>query len=141
MFREKMLVRKVKNTIDNRQADSPLAQARFSQAYGLVATARLHWQEALRIVSSSLEHQPSGLTEDERAKYRLSLALSGEAAEEAVRLTVSGSGGSAHRLSHPLQRIQRDVNVLLNHPTLSLDPILEQAGRGLLGLGFTVPSF
>ncbi|MBT2550958.1 GTP cyclohydrolase II RibA [Arthrobacter sp. ISL-65] len=141
VFREKMLVRKVQNTIDNRQADSPLAQARFSQAFGLGATARLHWQEALRIVSSSLEHQPSGLTKDERAKYRLSLALSGEAAEEAVRLTVSGSGGSAHRLSHPLQRIQRDVNVLLNHPTLSLDPILEQAGRGLLGLGFTVPSF
>jgi GTP cyclohydrolase II len=141
LFREKMLVRKVKNTVDNRQADSPVAQARFSQAYGLVATARLHWQEALRIVSSSFEHQPSGLTEDERAKYRLSLALSGEAAEEAVRLTVSGSGGSAHRLSHPLQRVQRDVNVLLNHPTLSLDPILEQAGRGLLGLGFTVSSF
>ncbi|MDP9696518.1 UNVERIFIED_ORG: GTP cyclohydrolase II [Arthrobacter globiformis] len=141
VFRERMLVRKVKNTVDNRQADSPLAQARFSQAYGLVATARLHSQEALSIVSSSLERQPSGLTEDERARYRLSLALSGEAAEEAVRLTVSGSGASAHRLSHPLQRIQRDVNVLVNHPTLSLDPILEQVGRGLLGLGFTVPSF
>ena len=141
VFRERMLVRKVKNTVDNRQADSPLAQARFSQAYGTAATARLHWREALSIVSSSLERRPSGLTDDERAKYRLSLALSGEAAEEAVRLAVSGSGGSAHRLSHPLQRIQRDVNVLLNHPTLSLDPILEQAGRGLLGLGFTVPSF
>ncbi|MDQ0865128.1 hypothetical protein QF036_002709 [Arthrobacter globiformis] len=33
------------------------------------------------------------------------------------------------------------MNVLLNHPTLSLDPILEQAGRGLLGLSFTVSSF
>ncbi|WP_395403538.1 GTP cyclohydrolase II RibA [Arthrobacter sp. UC242_113] len=141
VFRERMLVRRVKNTVDSRQADSPLAQARFSQAYGLVATARLHWQEALSIVSSSLERKPSVLTEGERARYRLSLALSGEAAEEAVRLTVSRSGGSAHRLSHPLQRIQRDVNVLLNHPTLNLDPILEQAGRGLLGLGFTVPSF
>ena len=44
-------------------------------------------------------------------------------------------------LALPLQRIQRDVNVLVNHPTLAIDPILEQAGRGLLGLGFTVPSF
>jgi GTP cyclohydrolase II len=77
VFRERMLVRKVKNTVDNRQADSPLAQARFSQAYGMAATARLHWQEALSIVSSSLERQPRGLAEDERAKYRLSLALSG----------------------------------------------------------------
>jgi len=58
-----------------------------------------------------------------------------------VQLVASGSGGSIHRLAHPLQRIQRDVNVLLNHPTLSIDPILEQAGRGLLGLGLTVASF
>lgn len=141
VFREGMLQRKVKNTVESRQADSPLAQARFAKASGLVATARLHWQEALQTVAESHRREPSTLTDGERASYRLSLALSGEAAEEAVRLTVSGSGGSAHRLSHPLQRIQRDVSVLLNHPTLSVDPILEQAGRGLLGLGFTVPSF
>jgi GTP cyclohydrolase II len=141
VFRERMMVRKVKNTVENRQADSPLAQARFSKAYGIVTTARLHWQEAVRVVSLSYARQPSNLTEKERAGYRLSLALSGEASEEAVRLITSGSGGSAHRLSHPLQRIQRDVNVLLNHPTLGMDPILEQAGRGLLGLGFTIPAF
>jgi GTP cyclohydrolase II len=141
VFRERMMVRKVKNTLENRQADSPLAQARFSHAYGLVATARLHWEEAVRMVSASYERQSSTLTDEERAKYRLCLALSGEASAEAVRLITSGSGGSVHRLSHPLQRIQRDVNVLLNHPTLSMDPILEQAGRGLLGLGFTIAAF
>jgi GTP cyclohydrolase II len=88
-----------------------------------VATARLHWQEAVRTVADSHRRRPATLTDEERAGYRLSLALSGEAAEQAVRLTVAGSGGSAYRLSHPLQRIQRDVNVLLP------------------GLGFTVTSF
>lgn len=141
LFRERMLVRKVKNTADNRQADSSLAQARFSRAHGLVATARLQWREAIRVVSASYDRHPSTMTDEERAQYRLSLALSGEASAEAVRLIMAGSGGNAHRLSHPLQRIQRDVNVLLNHPTLTMDPILEQAGRGLLGLGFTVPAF
>ncbi|QCO98487.1 hypothetical protein FCN77_13270 [Arthrobacter sp. 24S4-2] len=141
LFRERMLVRKVKNTTENRQADSPLAQARYSHAYGLVTTARLQWREAIRWVSVSCGRQPATMTEEERAQYRLSLAFSGEASAEAVRLILAGSGGSAHRLSHPLQRIQRDVNVLLNHPTLTMDPILEQAGRGLLGLGYTVPSF
>ncbi|MDP9904580.1 GTP cyclohydrolase II RibA [Arthrobacter bambusae] len=139
LFREQMLVRKVKNTVESRQADYPLAQARYAQAYGLLVTARLHWHEAIRLVSASQERQE--LSEVERAKYRLSFALSAMAAEEAVRLITTGSGGSAQRLSHPLQRIQRDINVLLNHPTLSTDPILEQAGRGLLGLGFTVPAF
>ncbi|MFD5277675.1 hypothetical protein ACFWIX_08965 [Pseudarthrobacter sp. NPDC058362] len=34
-----------------------------------------------------------------------------------------------------------DMGVLLSHPTLCLNAILEQAGRGLLGLGFPVRSF
>ncbi|SDO91427.1 GTP cyclohydrolase II [Arthrobacter sp. ok909] len=141
LFRELLMVRKVKHTVETRQADSPLAQVRYAQAYGLVATARLHWQEAVRVVSSSHARRPSIMTDRERADYRLSLALSGEASAEAVRLVMTGSGGSVHRLSHPLQRIQRDVNVLLNHAALTRDPVLEQAGRGLLGLGFTVPTF
>ncbi|MBT2597131.1 acyl-CoA dehydrogenase family protein [Arthrobacter sp. ISL-72] len=141
LFRERVLVRKVKNSREDRQADSPLAQARFSHAYGLVATARLHWEEAVRVVAASYRRRTGTMSDEERASYRLSLALSGEASAEAVRLIMAGSGGSAHRLSHPLQRIQRDVDVLLNHPTLTMDPILEQAGRGLLGLGFTTPAF
>jgi GTP cyclohydrolase II len=92
------------------------------------------------VLSAAFDRQPFTLTDEERARYRLSLALSGEASAEAVRLIMTGSGGSVHRLSHPLQRIQRDVNVLLNHASLTMDPILEQAGRGLLGLGFTIPA-
>ncbi|MGO4434689.1 GTP cyclohydrolase II RibA [Paenarthrobacter sp. RAF9] len=141
LFQEQLLVRKVKNTTELRQADSVLAQARFSEAFGQVATARMHWEEAIQILAAVIGRSDTEPTDTERSRYRLSLALSGQASEAAVRLIVAGSGGSAHRLSHPLQRIQRDVNVLLNHPTLSFDPIVEQAGRGLLGLGFTVRSF
>ena len=93
------------------------------------------------MVSAAHARGPSTMTEPDRGQYRLSLALSGEASAEAVRVIMLGSGGSVHRLSHPLQRIQRDVNVLMNHAALTRDPVLEQAGRGLLGLGFSVPSF
>lgn len=140
VFQNLMMVRKVKQTTQKRQADSPLAQARFSQAYGHVATARLHWQEAVRVVAESYDRRPVAFTDEERAQYRLSLGLSGAASAEAVRLILTGSGASVHRLTHPLQRIQRDVNVLLNHASLTMDPILEQAGRGLLDLGFTIPA-
>ena len=141
LFGELMTVRKVKHTVEARQADSPLAQVRYAQAYGLVATARLHWLEAIRVVTASHARRPATMTDRERGEYRLSLALSGEASAEAVRVVMAGSGGSVHRLSHPLQRIQRDVNVLMNHAALARDPVLEQSGRGLLGLGFTVSSF
>lgn len=146
LFRDQLLASKVKNGVEVRQADSPLAQARYARAAGLLASAQLHWEAGLAAVAASVQPasrglQAPGLPEGERAAFRLSLALSAEAAQEAVRVVLAGSGGSAHRLSHPLQRIQRDVGVLLSHPTLGIDPILEQAGRGLLGLGFTAPSF
>lgn len=146
LFRDQLLAPKVKNGVDIRQADSPLAQARYARAAGLLASAQQHWEAGLAAVAASVQPvsggpQAPGMPEGERAAFRLSLALSAEAAQEAVRVVLAGSGGSAHRLGHPLQRIQRDVGVLLNHPTLGIDPILEQAGRGLLGLGFTAPSF
>lgn len=140
LFREQLMVRKVKNTVESRQADSPLAQARFAQAFGQLAAARLHWEEAMKLgAEASRAHAVPA--DGDRAAFRLALAMSAQAAQEAVRLIMAGSGGGAHRLSHPLQRIQRDLGVLLAHPTLGLDPVLEQAGRGLLGTGFTVSSF
>ena len=92
------------------------------------------------MVAASYGRRPVAFTDEERARYRLSLGLSGAASAEAVRLILTGSGGSVHRLTHPLQRIQRDVNVLLNHSSLTMDPILEQAGRGLLDLRFSIPA-
>lgn len=141
MFREQLMVRKVKNTLELRQADSPLAQARFAQAFGRVATARLHWEEAMKLGAGLVAAAATGDAEAHHAAFRLALSLSAQASQDAVGLIMAGTGGGAHRLSHPLQRIQRDMGVLLSHPTLGLDPILEQAGRGLLGLGFTVRSF
>ncbi|MEW1804832.1 GTP cyclohydrolase II RibA [Pseudarthrobacter sp. NPDC080039] len=140
LFRTQLLAPRDRNGVQTRQGESALAQARYARASGAVTTAQLHWQAALAIVSPD-EDPVAGLPDQQRASLRLSLALSAESAQEAVRLAVAGSGGSVHRLANPLQRIQRDVSVLLGHPTLGIDPILEQAGRGLLDLGFTVRSF
>lgn len=141
LFRGQLMVRKVKNTVEARQADSPLAQARFAQAFGQVSTARLHWEEAMRLGAGLAAAAGAGDAAAHHAAFRLALSLSAQASQDALRRIMAGAGGGAHRLSHPLQRIQRDMGVLMSHPTLGLDPILEQAGRGLLGFGFTVRSF
>ena len=140
LFREQLLAPRQKNGIETRQADSTLAQARYARATGALAAAQLQWQAALSMLPAEGQAAPA-LAEEQHASFRLSLALSAESSQEAVRLAVGGSGGSMHRLSHPLQRIQRDMGVLLNHPTLGIDAILEQSGRGLLGLGFSTQSF
>lgn len=92
-------------------------------------------------MSAANERQPSLLTDEERARYRLSVTLSGEASADAVRLIMAGSGGSAQRLSHPLQRIQRATYCSTTQHWRWIRSLSRQAGRGLLGLGFTTPAY
>ncbi|KNH17846.1 GTP cyclohydrolase [Arthrobacter sp. ZBG10] len=131
LFRDRLQAGGGKNPV-GRQADSPLAQARFARAFGQLASARLLWTDALGAITTAGPGKGPDPTEAGRAEVRLLLGLSADAAQDAVRLVMAGSGAGVHRLAHPLQRIQRDIGVLVNHPTLSLDPILERAGRDLL---------
>lgn len=138
LFKELMLNRKVKHGIEDRQADSPIAQARYAAAMSELQAAELLWREGHRL--SQKAYMESRIFEDdERARFRLALLYSGEASTRALELITLGSGAGQQRLGAPLQRIQRDFHILRSHATLVPDPILEQAGRGLLGLGFTIP--
>lgn len=60
----------------------------------MVATAQLHWQDAVGLVSESVGRQPATLTEEERARYRLALALSGEASEKLSGSSCPDRGGA-----------------------------------------------
>ena len=126
-FRQLVETRKVKHAVEERQALSPLAQARVARIDVELLSARLLWREATD-VSTNAYRAGRGLTIDERARYRL-----------ALQQLHGAAGSNQQRLSVRLQRIERDVNVLSTHATVVEDPILEQAGRALLGQGSTVP--
>ena len=48
-------------------------------------------------------------------------------------MIAAASGASAHRLSDPIQRARRDVEVMAGHVAFDLDSTLDNAGRALLG--------
>ena len=128
----------MKHAVEERQALSPLAQARVARIDVELLSARLLWREATD-VSTNAYRARRGLTIDERARYRLALMRSARAAMDALHQLHGAAGSHQQQLSVRRQRIERDVNLLSTHATVVEDPILEQAGRALLGQGFTVP--
>ncbi|NKX52521.1 hypothetical protein HER39_18475, partial [Arthrobacter deserti] len=55
--------------------------------------------------------------------------------QKAIQTLARMSGGSMHKVGNELDRIQRDVVVLMNHSSGDWSSHTEYAGRVLLGLG------
>lgn len=55
-------------------------------------------------------------------------------ARQAISTVCEGSGASIHATNSPLQRLQRDVEVLKGHVIFDWDRCAELAGRLALGL-------
>jgi GTP cyclohydrolase II len=72
---------------------------------------------------------------EDRAHITLMSASSIEAAGAVVKALVRQSGGSIHFTGKELERINRDMSVLLNHSTGDIDYAAESTGRVLLGQG------
>lgn len=112
--------------------DLPVIHMRYAEAVHKTQIARLLAYENLDGVESGLgEGYPLEL----RAHLTLGATGSIVAAGEAVSILTRNSGGSIHFVGKELDRIQRDMEVLLNHSTGDLDFAAEASGRVLLGLG------
>ncbi len=77
----------------------------------------------------------SGFSMDDRAYITLSSAASIDASGKVVRELARRSGGSMHFVGVEMDRILRDMSVLLNHSTGDLDYAAESAGSVMLGQG------
>lgn len=114
--------------------DSPLTHSRYAKAAHQLRIARLlsawHVSEAIDLYDARGLEQPLA----DRAGMRLSSVGSIAAAAEAIELVVRVGGGSLFKHGNELERIHRDLGVLLNHNTGDEDFHTELAGRVLLGL-------
>lgn len=77
----------------------------------------------------------SSYSMEDRAHITLLSASSIMAAGEVVKSLIHQSGGSIHFTGNEMERINRDMSVLINHSTGDLDYAAESAGRVLLGQG------
>ena len=75
----------------------------------------------------------------ERARLRLAVAETVGSCREAVMTIVEASGAGAHMSDSPVQRIQRDLNMLSCHTVFDVESAAENYGRLLLGMEPATP--
>lgn len=133
LFRERVSERVLAYTLGDRQVDEPAAQIRLATALAEVRAARAAWEEAMRrLVAAGA--RPAGATLGERAATRLAAAYAVRTARAAISTVCEASGASIYASSSPIQRLQRDVEVLKGHVVFDWDRTAQLVGRVELGL-------
>lgn len=121
-----------------RQKEKPLAQARLGEA-----------EVRLRALRGLLDDTVGGIEAlvrdgDEvsllgRAQARMAAAHIVHESRAVIGMLLEASGASAHFVTHPLQRIRRDVDVLAGHVVFDYDTCRELTGA--LAIGARIPPF
>ena len=111
MFSERMRERVLAYTPGDRQADQPAARVRLATATSEVRAAAAYWRSTIDSLVDSAA-SPGGATESDRGAARLAAAATVKMSRSAISIVCEGSGASVYARSSPLQRIQRDVDVL-----------------------------
>lgn len=115
--------------------DSPITHQKYGEAASKIRTAGLILDAEVALVEETYAAEGSDLTMEQRAYLNMDAVAAIGLCGEAVQLLARMSGGSIHRTGHPLDRIQRDVETLMNHSSGDWSFHSEYAGRVLLGLG------
>jgi alkylation response protein AidB-like acyl-CoA dehydrogenase len=113
-------------------------QARVARAEALVGSGRAYVRESTRDAWDTV-CRGDGLSPDQRAIYRLSIAQAMANAVEAVDLMYGAGGATAIYAASRLDRCLRDVHTAAAHVWVAPDTY-ELAGRLLLGLDAGSPT-
>lgn len=133
LFRDRLHERVLAYSLGDRQGEQPAAQVRLATAMSDLAAARVRWDHSIAaLVESCVDGEP---TEELRVATRLAAAASVRASRSVIGTVCEGAGASVYQLSSPLQRLQRDVEVLKGHVIFDWDRTAELAGRFALGQG------
>lgn len=133
MYRERLATRVLAYTLGDQAAEQPAAQVRLATATSDVAAARHHWEASIAAVERG--GAAGAVTEELRVSARLAAAATVRSARRIVTDVCDGAGASVYFSSHPLQRLQRDVETLKGHVMFDWDRTAELAGRHALGFG------
>lgn len=133
LYRERLAERVLAYSLGDRAAEQPAAQVRLATAMSDLAGARIRWDAAI----AALEDAASAGSVDEqiRVDTRLAAAATVRSSRSVISTVCDGAGASVYLTSSPLQRLQRDVEVLKGHVVFDWDRTAELAGRFALGFG------
>jgi 3-hydroxy-9,10-secoandrosta-1,3,5(10)-triene-9,17-dione monooxygenase len=116
-----------------RQVEQPAAHLRLGEVIATLRAAQSLWHETLDKIIDTYESRRE-LGVEGRVGIRQAATFVTKLAAEIVREVTASSGGSCYFESSPLQRMQRDVEVLKSHASLDWDRASQMAGRIALNL-------
>ena len=133
LYRERLAERVLAYSLGDKAREQPAAQVRLATAMSDLAAARIRWDTAITSLDQAAAR--GAIDEQLRVDTRLTAAATVRAARSVISTVCEGAGASVYLSSSPLQRLQRDVEVLKGHVVFDWDRTAEIAGRFALGFG------
>lgn len=135
LYRTRLQERILAYSLGDKASEQPAAQVRLATAISDLRSARTRWDAALAELAAACAESGPGADEELRVACRLTAAATVRASRQVISTVVEGAGASVYMSSSPLQRLQRDVEVLKGHVIFDWDRTAELAGRHALGFG------
>ncbi len=132
LFRERIRERVLAFSAGDRAIDQQSMRIRLAAAIADGRAARVVFDRAVADVQQAVG-RAAGLSLAGRAAARLAAANVVRRSREVIELVCAGAGASVYFSSSPLQRLQRDVEVLKGHVVFDWDRTADLAGRIELG--------
>lgn len=132
LYQERLAERVLAYSLGDKAAEQPGAQMRLASAMSDVAAARRYWDATIDALEAAARSD-AGVDEALRVATRLAAADTVRRSRLVIDAVCAGAGASVQKLSHPLQRLQRDVDTLQGHVIFDWDRATELAGRHALG--------
>lgn len=139
LFREQLGSRVLYATAGDTPAQRPRSQARLADAAVASHTATLLWRDGLNLLCTAGDARRR-LDVEERSWIRLLASKAVLAARDAIAMVGDGAGASIYYDSSPIQRFQRDVEMMKGHFVFDADRATVGYGQAALGLPLTDPA-
>jgi 3-hydroxy-9,10-secoandrosta-1,3,5(10)-triene-9,17-dione monooxygenase len=131
LYRERLAQRVLAYSLGDKASEQPAAQVRLATATSDLASARIRWDAAIATLVGAA--RAGEIDEQLRVDTRLAAAATVRASRSVISTVCEGAGASVYLSTSPLQRLQRDVEVLKGHVVFDWDRTAEIAGRFALG--------
>lgn len=136
LFEERTRSRIMAYSLGDKAIDQPSPRMHLAAQSAAVDAARASWQRAIDdLEATAINGEP---TLAQRAHARLTAASTVRSSRLAVGELLAAAGASIYNINSPMQRYQRDVEVLKGHAVFDWDRTTELAGRVMLGLDIGV---
>lgn len=137
-FIERLPGRGIAYTTYTNKAEAPITHLHVGEAALTIDSADSH----VRRATALLDRTPAApMTKEARVRSRVHVAYATGLAREAVDLLFVASGASSAHAQSPMQRFQRDIQVLANHAIMHAPTAVELFGRVLCGLEPNTPLY